>query len=290
MNFIQSLGMSYAMARSLSTYAFWILRTRPRDTSGRMEVGDISMFYRCYGAGDPVLMLHGGFMFAETWASQIPVLSRHYRVIAPDSRGHGRTTLGTRELTYRQMAEDCAELIEMLGRGPAHLVGSSDGGTTALALAMQRPELVRSLVLLGTPFNTSNYSPASWRSIDKFMRPVSPELISMRVVRRLLSAEPEQGAEFVRRMGKMWYELPDFTPEQLGLIEAPALVIAGDRDEFLSLWDDPLQVFRETVAAIPRAQLMVVPGGTHAVHEQRAREVNRLILDFLLGDSRPGKR
>ncbi len=151
-----------------------------------------------------------------------------------------------------------------------YVVGSSDGGTTALALAMQRPDLVRSLVLLGTPFNTANYSPAAWHAIDQFMRPVSPELISMRVVRRLLSPEPPRGGEFVRRMGEMWRELPDFTVEQLGQIEAPALVIAGDRDEFLSLWDDPLKVFRETAEAIPHARLVVVRGGTHAVHEQRA--------------------
>jgi pimeloyl-ACP methyl ester carboxylesterase len=283
MNPMESLSMGFALARSLSSYALWTLRTRPRDTSGCVEVGDINMFYRRYGAGEPVLLLHGGFMFAEAWAGQIPELSRHYRVIAPDSRGHGRTTLGTRELTYRRMAEDQAALLEALGCGPAHVVGSSDGGTTALALAMQRPDMVRSLVLLGTPFNTANYSPAAWRAIDKFMRPVSLELISMRVVRRLLSPEPGQGGEFVRRMGKMWYELPDFTAEQLGLIEAPALVIAGDRDEFLSLWDDPLKVFRETAAAIRHARLEVVRGGTHAVHEQRAREVNRLILDFLGG-------
>lgn len=283
MNAIESLSMGFVLARSISSYALWTLRTRPRDTSGRKEVGDISMFYRRYGAGDPVLLLHGGFMFAEAWAAQIPALSRHCLVIAPDSRGHGRTTLGTRELTYRRMAEDDATLIEALDLGPVHVIGSSDGGTTALALAMQRPDLVRSLVLLGTPFNTSNYSPAAWRAIDKFMRLASPELLSMRVVRRLLSPEPEQGGEFVRRMGKMWYELPDFTLEQMGLIEAPALVIAGDRDEFLSLWDDPLKVFKETTAAIPRAKLEVVPGGTHAVHEQRARVVNRLILDFLRG-------
>ncbi len=260
MNASESLKMGFVLARSLSSYALWTLRTRPRDTSGRKEVGDISMFYRCYGAGDPVLLLHGGFMFAEAWASQIPALSRHYRVIAPDSRGHGRTTLGTRELTYRRMAEDDAALIEALGLGPAHVIGSSDGGTTALALAMQRPDLVRSLVLLGAPYNTSNYSRESWRGIEKFLRLASPELVSMRVVRRLLSPEPEQGGEFVRRMGKMWRELPDFTAEQLGLIEAPALVIACDRDEFLSLWDDPLKVFKETAAAIPLREACRGPG------------------------------
>ncbi len=220
-------------------------------------------------------------MFAEAWAGQFPELSRHHLLIAPDSRGHGRTTLGTRELTYRQMAEDFAGLIEALDLGPVYVVGSSDGGTTALALAMRRPELVRGLVLLGAPFNTSNYSEAAWREIEAFLRPFGPELLAMRAVRRVMTPEPHLGAEFTRRMAAMWRELPDYTAEELGRITAPALVVACDRDEFLSLWEDPLKVFKDTAAAIPGARLELVRGGTHAVYEQRPRVVNRLILDFI---------
>ena len=67
----------------------------------------------------------------------------------------------------------------------------------------------------------------------------------------------------------------------MGRITAPTLVVACDRDEFLSLWDDPLEVFRETAAAIPGAEMAVVWGGTHVVHMQKPRAVNRLILGFL---------
>jgi pimeloyl-ACP methyl ester carboxylesterase len=239
------------------------------------------MYYRRYGAGEPVMLLHGGFMFAEAWAGQFPGLSRHRLLIAPDSRGHGRTTLGTRELTYRQMAEDFAALIEALELGPVHVVGSSDGGTTALALAMRRPELVRGLVLLGAPFNTSNYSREAWRVIEAFLRPCGLELNALRALRRLLTPEPRLGGEFTRRMSAMWMGLPDFTAEELASITAPVLVVGCDRDEFLSLWEDPLKVFKDTAAAIPGARLEVIRGGTHAVHEQKPREVNRLILDFL---------
>ncbi len=108
MKFIDSLNMGLALTRSLASYALWAAEERQRDTSGRGQVGDIDVYYRRYGAGEPVLLLHGGFMFAEAWAGQFPALSRHHLLIAPDSRGHGRTTLGTRELTYRQMAEDSA--------------------------------------------------------------------------------------------------------------------------------------------------------------------------------------
>jgi pimeloyl-ACP methyl ester carboxylesterase len=228
-----------------------------------------------------VLLLHGGFTCAETWAGQIPALARDYRVIATDSRGHGRTTLGEGPLTYRRMAGDAAELIRRLGLGQVHLIGSSDGGCTGLALAFERPELVRSLTLLGTPYSTDNYTDEAKKKIKRLLRPSSISMLALRALRRLLTPEPERGREFLGVMTRMWTGLPDFTREELGRIEAPVLVIGCDRDEFLSLTPDPLQVFRETAEAIPGARMEVVKGGTHNVHIERPGAVNRLILDFL---------
>jgi len=115
------------MMKTVVSYAEWIFRARPRSSKGRINVDDIDFFFRRFGSGRPVLLLHGGFMFAETWAGQIPALSADYLLFAPDVRGHGRTTLGTRPLTYRQLADDALGLIEALGKGPAHVVGWSVG-------------------------------------------------------------------------------------------------------------------------------------------------------------------
>jgi pimeloyl-ACP methyl ester carboxylesterase len=280
---IQSSRMSLAFMRDFTTFAWWLRRERPDHAAGRVDTLDISTFYRAYGGGEPALMLHGGFMFAETWAGQIPELARSYRVITPDSRGHGRTTLGTRPLTYRQMAADAAALIESLELASVDLVGWSDGGCTGLALAMERPELVRSLVLLGTPFHTDNYSPEAKRKIDGILRPNCMSMLGMRAMRRLLTPEPEKGREFVEKMTAMWRGLPDFSAGELGSIEVPVLVIGCDCDEFLSLTPDPMQVFKDTAAAIPGARMEVVEGGTHSVHIERPKTVNSMILDFLGG-------
>lgn len=277
----QSIRMTIALARDYAAYLAWIRRRRPVHHKGWLEILDIHTFYRAYGKGEPVLLLHGGFMFAETWAGQIPALVEGYHVITPDSRGQGRTTLGERPLTYRQMAEDTAALIERLDLGRVNLIGWSDGGCTSLALAIERPELVRSLVLLGTSYHTDNYAPAAKRKVEGILRPTSISMLGLRAIRRLLTPEPEKEGAFLEKMRRLWTELPDFSREELGRIKAPTLVIACDRDEFLSLNPDPLQVFREIADAIPDSRLEVVTGGTHSVHMERPREVNRLILDFL---------
>lgn len=281
MTALQELRVSLAWLRVFLSYEAWILRERPRRSTERTEVGDIRVFFRRYGAGDPVFLLHGGFAFAEAWAGQIPALARHYQVLAPDSRGHGRTTLGEQPLTYRRMAGDVISLIEALGLGPVHLVGWSDGGCTSLAVALERPDLVRSLALLGTPFSTDNYSPEAKRKIEEFLRPTSMTVLSMKAFRRAVSPEPRNGAVFLERMSRMWKTLPDFTVKDLGRITAPTLVVACDSDEFLSSWDDPLKVFKETAAAIPGARLAAIGGGTHSVMLERPAQVNRLLLDFL---------
>ena len=282
---IQPLRMSADFTLVYFKYRLWMLRTRPPNSEGRVDCGDINIYYHGYGQGEPVLMLHGGFMFAETWAGQIPALTLRHQVIAMDSRGHGRTTLGTRPLTFRQMAEDAAALVESLGLDGVHLIGWSDGGCTSLAMALQRPDLVRSMVLLGTPFNTDNYSEEAKRRIENILRPRSLSMLGLRSMRRLMTSEPERGGEFVEKMSRMWREEPDFSRDELGSIEAPTLVIGCDRDEFLSLWPDPLQVFKDTAASIPGARMSLVRGGTHSVSIERPQEVNTLILKFLEGVS-----
>ncbi len=277
----QSTRMSLAFARAYAAYGLWMLRKNPENMKSYVEAGDICIYYHCYGRGQPVLLLHGGFMCAETWAGQIPALARDYRVVAADSRGHGRTTLGEGPITYRGMAGDAAALIERLRLGRVHIVGWSDGGCAGLALALERPEMVRSMTLLGTPYSTDNYSEDAKVSMERLLRPSSPSMLALRGLRRLLTPEPERDREFVKKMSAMWRGSPDFTREELGRIEAPVLVIGCDRDEYLSLWPDALRVFRETADAIPGARMEVVRGGTHSVHIERPGAVNRLMVDFL---------
>lgn len=280
MNTFDEFKVGRPWVSALMSYATWARFTKSKGC-GRAPVGDIDVFYLRFGRGDPVLLLHGGFMVSEGWAAQIPALARNHMVVAMDSRGHGRTTLGTALLTYRQMGRDAAGFVERLGIGPVNVIGSSDGGVASLGLALERPDLVRSLVLLGTSFNTSNYSEETNRVIEDFLSPFSPTLLLLRAARWVLNPEPRSGRQFVKRMRELWTTLPDFTLDELAEIDAPTLVIGCDHDEFLSLTPDPLEVFKETADAMPNAELAVIPGGTHTVNIEQPDTVNELILRFL---------
>jgi len=278
---LDMLRVMLSWLRTYISYASWTFRRRPEQEVGRVDVDDISIYFKSCGLGEPVLMLHGGFAYAETWMGQVPALAGSYRVITPDSRGHGRTSLGERPITYRRLAEDFITFIEQLGLGPVHLVGWSDGGCAGIALALQRPDLVRSMVLIGTPYNTDNYTDEAKKLIRGFLDPKSFELGFFRAIRWMLAPEPYSWKPFLERMTRMWLELPDFTVEDLKNIEAPTLVVACDRDEFLSLHEDPLQVFKDTAAAIPNARMGLVSGGTHTVMLEKPQAVNDLILNFI---------
>ena len=281
MDIQQALRLLISWCRVYLSYLTWYFRGRPEHEMGRVSVDDIDIYYKSYGKGEPVLMLHGGFAYAETWLGQVPALAGGYRVITPDSRGHGRTSLGEQPVTYRRLAEDFIEFIEQLELGPVHLVGWSDGGSAGIALALQRPDLVRSMVLIGTPFNTENYTEESKKLIRDFLDPKSFELGFFKAIHWLLAPEPCSWRPFLKRMTEMWLELPDFTLDDLSKIQAPTLVVACDRDEFLSLHDDPLQVFKDMAEAIPGGTIGLVRGGTHMVPIENHQAVNDLILGFL---------
>jgi pimeloyl-ACP methyl ester carboxylesterase len=98
------------------------------------------------GTGRPLVFLHGGFLDHRMWQDQIPVFAKHYRVIAPDARGHGRSANATAPFRH---TDDLAELLFDLDTGPAVLIGVSMGAATAVDTALEHPELVAALVVSG---------------------------------------------------------------------------------------------------------------------------------------------
>ena len=111
-------------------------------------VNGIDMYYEIHGDGSPLLLLHGGM--ASTPEKWIPFFAPHFRVIAPEQMGQGRTAdLVDRPLHYHDMAEDTLELMSQLGIGSARVIGYSDGGIIGLDMAIHHPKRVTSLVVTG---------------------------------------------------------------------------------------------------------------------------------------------
>ena len=105
-------------------------------------VNDIELYYQIHGEGTPLILLHGGLGYSGHWKNEVSVLSEHYRVIAVDSRGHGRSTSSERRISYALMASDIVALMDYLDVEKAHVLGWSDGGR-AKRIVTSRPGLAR---------------------------------------------------------------------------------------------------------------------------------------------------
>ena len=112
-------------------------RCRRPTESGYAPVNGIEMYYAVYGAGDPVLLIHGGLGHADIWASQVATMSKTHKVIVADSRGHGRSTRNADPYGYDLMASDYLALLDYLKIDKTALVGWSDGGIIGIDIAHQ---------------------------------------------------------------------------------------------------------------------------------------------------------
>ncbi|CAM5694342.1 putative aminoacrylate hydrolase RutD [Streptomyces afghaniensis 772] len=238
-----------------------------------VELPGVRTWYETDGAGDPLLLLHGGLCTNETWQAQRADFAANFRVLLPERRGHGHTPDVDGPLSYQDMADDTVAFIEEVVGGPAHLVGWSDGGVIALLVAIARPDLVRKVVAIGANFLPSPQSGAAPEMLDQ----MAPDDLTM--FREAYEAVSPDGAAHwpvvVGKLAAMFRTEPTIRTEDLARITAPTLVLVGD-DDLITL-EHTIALYR----AIPGSQLAVVPGTSHALLMEKPGEVNRIILDFL---------
>ena len=220
-----------------------------------LPVNGLDMYYEVHGDGEPLLLLHGGAgSIPEKW---IPLFSPHFRVIAPEQMGHGRTAdLVDRAFHYHDMAEDTFEFLRLLEVESAVVVGYSDGGVIGLDMAIHHPASVSRLAVTGANASFDGYTEENkeWvRALDPPSEPVSERY-------RALSPDgADHWPVVLGRMKPMWAAEPSFTEAELRSIAAPTLLIFGDRD--IVTPEHAVEMFR----AIPGAQLCVVPDAGHGV-------------------------
>jgi len=239
-----------------------------------VDVNGLKTYYEVQGDGEPLLLMHGGFCTVETFSQQTPAFAERYRVFVPERRGHGRTADLAGPITYEAMADDTIGFMQALGIENAHLVGYSDGGNTALVLALARPDLVRKLVCIGANFHWNGMAPVAVAVIAH----ATPDSFYPWLVNKYKEVSPDGPEHFpvvFEKLIRMWREEPAITPAELARIQAPTLVLVGDRD-WVAL-EHTLEMFR----SIPKAQLSVVPGATHGVPFEKAALVNQIVLEFL---------
>jgi pimeloyl-ACP methyl ester carboxylesterase len=227
--------------------------------------------YEEYGDGEPLFLLHGGLAAADLWRLQVPALAASYRVIVPERRGHGRTPDVPGPYTTENMTAETAAVIEALAGGPAHVVGWSDGAYVAAFLALDRPELVSRLVLIGQAYSTDGETAA----VREFMH--DPNIADW-FRDDYAKFSPDGADHFDVVFGKvmhLWRNPLELPLTELARITAPTLVMQGDDDGVR------LDYSAALVRVLPDAQLAVIPGTGHGAPLQKPDLVNRIILDFL---------
>lgn len=244
---------------------------------GYVKVAGASTWHEVLGDdGEPVLLLHGAFAGASSWASQTPALAAAgWRVYVPERRGHAHTPDVPGPLSYDVMADDTCVYLEQVVGEPAHLVGWSDGAAVALLAALRRPGLVRRMVLIGQYYNSSGRS-AAGDELEKMLR--SPEARSfLRAEYDAMSPDGSQHFDTVydKTLAMLRHE-PEIRLSDMARVLPPTLLLQGDRDIVT------LDHASAVVSAMPDARLAVLPG-THALPLESPEIVNALLINFLSG-------
>jgi pimeloyl-ACP methyl ester carboxylesterase len=240
-----------------------------------VDLAQVRMWFDEDGGGDgtTTLLLHGGLANAETWGMQREALAAGRRVLLPEQRGHGHTA-DVGDIDYELMSKDTIEFIEAVPGGPVDLVGWSDGGNIGLHVALQRPDLVRKLVVIGSNFHYEGVLPALVEGMGGDENEDEPDML--RDMYRAVSPDgPDHWSVLKAKVVHLWKTAPTLTEADLATIEQPVLVIVGDDDAIYT---------HHTIAmydALPQGQLAIVPGSSHLVPVEKPDAVNRLIIDFL---------
>lgn len=224
---------------------------------------EIKLSFTEAGSGAPLILLHGNGEDGTYFDPHIPALARHFRVIALDTRGHGKSPRGSAPFTIGQFARDLGDFMDAQGIERASLLGFSDGGNIALTFALEHPKRVDRLILNGANLDPSGVK----RSVQ------IPIVLGYGLTAVLARFSPKAAhrAELLRLMVRE----PHIRPSELGRITAPTLVIAGTHDMIRE------KHTRLIARSLPNALLEIIPGD-HFVARTHPEDFRRAVEAFLL--------
>ena len=226
--------------------------------SGYSDVNGIKMYYEIYGAGEPLVLLHGGgSTIQSTFERVIPQLAASYKVIAVELQNHGRSGFRDAPETFEQDADDVAVLLKNTGIGKAHFFGFSNGGHTAIEIYLRHPGIVKKLILASSPHKRDCFFPGFFDGFEN----ATLETMPPQLHQAFLKVNPDTAK--LQTMFESW------TDEQLKSIQVPTLIISGDADVM------PPECAVEMHRLIAHSELAILPG----VHGKYIAEVATLHHD-----------
>lgn len=251
-----------AAALLLCVYAAGTPHAQAQETNvgAFAPVDGINLYYEVHGQahkghGIPLVLIHGGGSTIESNFSHVlPLLARTREVIAIEEAGHGHTKATSRAFTFENTADDVAALLDFLHVPRADILGFSNGGTSALQVAIRHPQKVRRLVLASSLYRRDGMMDGFFESMKTATLDVMPE--ALKEADRRVNPDPSHlQALFVQDSQRMLH-FKDIPEEQIRAIHAPTLVLNGDQDVV-----NPEHALR-LAHTIPGARLAILP----AVH------------------------
>ncbi len=234
------------------------------------------IYYEEYGKGTPLILLEGGMKSISDFSLCIPELSKHFRVIAPDDPGQGRSEM-LDSMTYDLLAEYVSKLIDTLKLDSAYVMGWSDGGIAGLILAAKRPEKIKRLIASGANYTRSGLLSSDSASNDslQLLPPdyrFSPE--DQKWADDYFIANKSSWRKIINDRIIMWHEEYYFPKTLFSQIHIPVMLVFGDRD--IIKLEHGLEMHR----LIKGSEFCVLPNTTHAVFNERPELINKIALDF----------
>ncbi|MGD0220830.1 MAG: alpha/beta fold hydrolase [Terriglobia bacterium] len=260
-----------------------------------LETQGISLHYETYGdrSKSPVLLLAGLGGSGKSWGSQVEKFAKGHFVVVPDHRGTGQTTRSVGGYTIAQLAADMASLVEHLGLGPVHVVGTSTGGAIGQAMALDHATVVCTLTMASSFARADAYLRREFALRRKLMAEADAHTIYNCYALFLFSPKfasdyPDGVAQWVERAAALPPEreialkridmiMAHDVFARLDSIRQPTLVVCGDRD-----FCTPPHLSEEIARAVPGAGLVLFPGSGHFIHveqEERFFETVRTFVD-----------
>ncbi len=241
----------------------------------QLTIQDTKIYFEEYGSGFPLLLLHGGYGSIHDFQQVIPDLAKHFRVIAVDSPGHGRSEQAD-SLSFDLMADYISDMIDKLQLDSVYIIGYSDGGIIALLLASRQPDKVKSVVASGANSKMSGIVP----HVLEYLNMVNPEFIETYQQEWLQdyqskSPEKENWKKFVNDMTRMYAGEEIISSEQLSGIGGRVMLVFGDQDVI------KLEHGIEMYHAIPGSRFCVLPDTPHEVFSAKPELINKIVIDFL---------
>lgn len=223
---------------------------------------NISLYYQEKGKGEPFILLHGNGENGNYFNNQIEYFSNEYRMIAVDTRGHGKSPRGVEPFTIEQFAKDLNELMLELKISKAIILGFSDGANIAMKFALKYPNKIKALILNGGNLNTKGVK-------RKIQIPIE---IGYKIT-KIFAEKSKEAKRNMELLGLMVNE-PNINTDELCSIKIPTLIIAGTRDMIKKVHTE------EIAKNIPNAKLSIVEGN-HFIANKESKKFNKEIEKFL---------